>query len=119
MRSAAIVADARDGERWWIGHEGHAWALAPQARERDADVDRVGEIRAPMPGSVVAVHASEGTHLARGEVLMVIESMKMELQITAPYDGTLVALQVAAGDQVALDAVLASMAPATGAEVAA
>jgi acetyl-CoA/propionyl-CoA carboxylase biotin carboxyl carrier protein len=110
---------ARDGERWWIAHEGHAWALAPQARERDVGVDRGGEIRAPMPGSVVAVQAAEGAQVARGEVLMVIESMKMELQITAPYDGAVAALHVAPGDQVALDAVLASMAPAAVAEVAA
>jgi biotin carboxyl carrier protein len=72
-----------------------------------------------MPGSVVAVQAAEGAQVARGEVLMVIESMKMELQITAPYDGAVAALHVAPGDQVALDAVLASMAPAAVAEVAA
>jgi len=110
---------ARDGERWWIAHEGHAWALAPRAREREVGGDRAGEIRAPMPGSVVAVHAAEGAQVARGEVLMVIESMKMELQITAPYDGALAALHVAPGDQVALDAVLASMARVAVAEVAA
>ena len=110
---------ARDGERWWISHEGHFWVLAPQARERDVGIDRAGEIRAPMPGSVVAVHAAEGAQVARGEVLMVIESMKMELQITAPYDGAIAAMHVAPGDQVALDAVIASMAPATVAEAAA
>ncbi|HEY1775421.1 MAG TPA: biotin carboxylase N-terminal domain-containing protein [Solirubrobacteraceae bacterium] len=110
---------AREGERWWIAHDGRVWALAPQAREREVGVDRAGEIRAPMPGSVVAVHAVEGAAVTRGEVLMVIESMKMELQITAPYDGVLGALHVSAGDQVALDGVLASMAPAPLAEVAA
>jgi acetyl-CoA/propionyl-CoA carboxylase, biotin carboxylase, biotin carboxyl carrier protein len=110
---------AREGERWWIAHEGNAWTLDPQARERGVGADRAGEIRAPMPGSVVAVYAAEGAHVARGEVLIVIESMKMELQITAPYDGALATLHVAPGDQVALDAVLASMAPAAVAEVAA
>ncbi len=64
-----------------------------------------------MPGSIVAVHAHEGAEVARGEVLLVMESMKMELQITAPRDGT-VELHVAAGDQVALDTLLASLAPA-------
>jgi biotin carboxyl carrier protein len=43
----------------------------------------------------------------------VMESMKMELQITAPSTGTVAALHVAAGDQVALDTVLATIAPAS------
>ena len=67
-----------------------------------------------MPGSVVAVHAREGATVVRGSVLVVIESMKMELQIVAPRDGTLVGLRVAAGDQVALDTVLGSVVPADG-----
>jgi acetyl-CoA/propionyl-CoA carboxylase biotin carboxyl carrier protein len=62
-----------------------------------------------MPGSVVAVHARAGDEVARGDVLLVLESMKMELQITAPHDGRVAALHVAAGDQVPLDSVLASM----------
>ena len=60
------------------------------------------ELRAPMPGAVVSVPAPEGDEVARGDVVVVLESMKMELQITAPADGVLDALHVAAGDQVAL-----------------
>jgi biotin carboxyl carrier protein len=65
---------------------------------------------------VVAVHAAVGTLVARGDVVLVMESMKMELQITAPLDGTIVALCVGAGDQVALGTVLASVAPTSTAE---
>jgi biotin carboxyl carrier protein len=72
-----------------------------------------------MPGSVISVHTSEGAEVAHGEVLLVIESMKMELQITAPRDGTVATLHVAAGDQVALDTVLASMMPIVRDELAA
>jgi biotin carboxyl carrier protein len=72
-----------------------------------------------MPGSVIAVHTSEGAEVAHGDVLLVMESMKMELQITAPRDGTVAALHVAVGDQVALDTVLASMVPIVREELAA
>ena len=100
---------ARDGDRWWVGHDGHAWLVAPGARQRGADGAGEDELRAPMPGSVVAVTATPGAAVARGEVLLVLESMKMELEITAPRDGIVAAVHVAAGDQVALDTPLASM----------
>jgi acetyl-CoA/propionyl-CoA carboxylase biotin carboxyl carrier protein len=94
----------------WVGRDGMAWHVVPSARERDTEPGGGGEVRAPMPGSVVVVHAREGAHVARGDLLLVLESMKMELQITAPRDGTIDAVHVAAGDQVALDTVLASVA---------
>jgi len=110
---------AGDGGRWWVGCEGRAWQVAPNARERGIDVAGGSDLRAPMPGSVIAVHTSEGAEVAHGDVLLVMESMKMELQITAPRDGTVAALHVAVGDQVALDTVLASMVPIVREELAA
>ncbi len=105
---------AADGDTCWVGCGGHAWHVSPGERVHGAGDALDGELRAPMPGSVVAVHAREGAAVARGAVLVVIESMKMELQIVAPRDGTLVGLRVAAGDQVALNTVLASVVPADG-----
>ena len=110
---------AGDGGRWWVGCEGRAWQVAPNPRERGIDAAGGSDLRAPMPGSVIAVHTSEGAEVAHGDVLLVMESMKMELQITAPRDGTVAALHVAAGDQVALDTVLASMVPIVRNELAA
>ena len=51
-------------------------------------------LRADMPGVVVAVNASVGAHVALGDVLVVIESMKMQINIVAPRDGTIEALYV-------------------------
>jgi acetyl-CoA/propionyl-CoA carboxylase biotin carboxyl carrier protein len=100
---------APQGGGWWVGSGGGAWLAEPSARERGAEEAGGGDLRAPMPGQVVAVHAQEGARVARGDVLVVMESMKMELQITAPRAGTVAALHVAAGDQVALDTLLATV----------
>ena len=109
----SVVSDA-DG--WWAGHLGRAWHIAASDRERSAEREAGGELRAPMPGSVVAVHAREGALVARGDLILVMESMKMELQITAPLDGTIVLLRVRAGDHVALGTVLASVAATSSEE---
>jgi len=102
---------AREGDAWWVGHAGRAWRVAPDPRAGGGEEGVAGdELRAPMPGAIVDVRAREGAVVARGEVVLVMESMKMELQITAPRDGTLASLRVAAGDQVALDALLATLA---------
>jgi len=60
------------------------------------------EGRAPMPGSVVAVHVSDGDTVSAGDPLVAIEAMKMEHQVLAPHDGV-VHLLVAVGDQVRRD----------------
>jgi biotin carboxyl carrier protein len=54
-----------------------------------------------MPGVVVAVAAAEDQKVSKGTALVVIEAMKMEHTITAPYDGLVKNLKVKAGDRVA------------------
>jgi 3-methylcrotonyl-CoA carboxylase alpha subunit len=53
--------------------------------------------QAPMPGTVIAVHAAEGQAVARGDTLLVIESMKLETAIKAWRDGTVASVHVAVG----------------------
>ncbi|MGE0579778.1 acetyl-CoA carboxylase biotin carboxyl carrier protein subunit [Reyranella sp.] len=69
-------------------------------------------ILAPMPGTVIAVHAAAGAAVARGDTLMVIESMKLETAIKAPRDGTLAAVHVAVGQAFDRSAPLATLAAA-------
>jgi acetyl-CoA/propionyl-CoA carboxylase biotin carboxyl carrier protein len=64
------------------------------------------ELRAPMPGSVVAVHVVDGARVAAGDRIATIEAMKMEHSVVAPHDG-IVTLSTKVGDQVARDHVLA------------
>ena len=53
-----------------------------------------------MPGSVLAVKVAVGDEVAEGDVLVVVESMKMEMTLTAPHDATVSEVRVAEGDQV-------------------
>jgi propionyl-CoA carboxylase alpha chain len=72
-----------------------------------ADRVAVGSLLAPMPGSVVAVHAQVGDAVEEGQPLLVLEAMKMQHTITAPHAGTVTELDVAVGDQVNGGTVLA------------
>ena len=69
-------------------------------------VDEPGAALSPMPGAVVEVLVEEGQRVARGEVLVVVEAMKMEHRIAADVDGVVSAVRVASGRQVEADDVL-------------
>ena len=66
-----------------------------------------GAILAPMPGKVIAVDVAAGDAVAKGQKLLVLEAMKMEHALTAPFDGIIAELNVRSGAQVQVDAVLA------------
>ncbi len=57
-------------------------------------------LRAPMPGLVVAIPVEEGQAIKRGQVLVILESMKMQNELKAPRDGTVGRLRVKAGETV-------------------
>ncbi|HTU98283.1 MAG TPA: biotin carboxylase N-terminal domain-containing protein [Solirubrobacteraceae bacterium] len=98
---------AHDGDAIWIGHGGSAWAVRPAAGGAAADIAADGDVRAPMPGQVLLVHAAAGDRVSAGDPLVVLESMKMELVLTAPVDGEVAELAVAVGDRVVVDQPLA------------
>lgn len=66
-------------------------------------------IKAPMPGTIVKVNVKAGDSVKRGDVLCVLEAMKMENEIMAPADGTVAGVNVSAGESVQTDAVLLSL----------
>lgn len=57
-------------------------------------------LKAPMPGLVVAIPVEEGQAIEKGDVLVVLESMKMQNELKAPRDGVISRLRVAKGDSV-------------------
>lgn len=85
----------------------------PRFPDPDAAVAH-GSLLAPMPGSVVRVGAAVGDTVTTGQPLIWLEAMKMEHTIAAPEDGVLAELNVAAGQQVEVGAVLARVESAGG-----
>ena len=65
------------------------------------------QVKAPMPGSILAVKASAGQAVKAGDVIIVLEAMKMENDIVAPCDGTVKEILVTKGSTVNTDDILA------------
>jgi acetyl/propionyl-CoA carboxylase alpha subunit len=83
----------------------------PGAAEHDESHSEVsGTVTAPMPGTVVRVLTAPGAQVEAREPLLVVEAMKMETPLLAPYAGTVAAVHVAEGDRVAGGAVLVELA---------
>ncbi len=66
-------------------------------------------IKAPMPGNIMKVNFKVGDSVKRGDVLCILEAMKMENEICAPADGTVASVDVAQGATVATDALLMTL----------
>ena len=62
-----------------------------------------------MPGKILGVKASVGQAVKKGEVLLILEAMKMENEIVAPSDGTVASINVSVGDSVEAGATLATL----------
>ena len=86
--------------------------LAHRHRERSKGLGgaAVGAITSPMQGTVLSVAVSEGAAVAAGDLICVVEAMKMENEIVSSGDGVVVQLAVAPGDQVASGQVICVLA---------
>ena len=76
-----------------------AWRQLPRFTVPEKDESGSGPI-SPLPGTVIAVMATEGQHVSDGDTLMVVEAMKMEHKITATSDAQVLAVRFAVGDRV-------------------
>ncbi|MGV9672713.1 acetyl/propionyl/methylcrotonyl-CoA carboxylase subunit alpha [Gordonia sp. NPDC003504] len=114
-RTARLIVDgisqqwslAEIGDQWWAGGPQGTWIVQLTRTTLDADTgEAAGDIASPMPGTVVAVAASDGDEVTAGTAIVVVEAMKMEHSLTAPVDGT-VTVSVAVGDKVSAGQLLA------------
>ncbi|MBQ5634083.1 MAG: biotin/lipoyl-binding protein [Clostridia bacterium] len=66
-------------------------------------------VKAPMPGNIMKVNCKVGASVKKGDVLIVLEAMKMENDICAPQDGVVASVEVAQGASVETDALLVTL----------
>jgi acetyl-CoA/propionyl-CoA carboxylase biotin carboxyl carrier protein len=100
------VAVTRDAV--WLGRDGAAWRFREEEALAAAHDDGRGgrgggELVAPMPGTVTAVHVTDGDDVIEGQTLLVVEAMKMEHPLRAPFAGVVRDLAVRDGQQVAME----------------
>jgi biotin carboxyl carrier protein len=65
------------------------------------------ELRCPMPGTILDIKVTQGSRVKRGDVLFILEAMKMENEISAPKDGVVTQISIAKGASVATNDLLA------------
>ena len=98
----------RDGETRVFFADGQAWEFgSPEYEGSEEAGSGDGVLTAPMPGVVTVVKVSEAQAVKRGDILLVLEAMKMENSLAAPFDGVVAVLKARLGDQVQEGAVLA------------
>ena len=84
-------------------------AAAPKAATPKAAPARAETVKAPMPGNILEVRVSDGQAVQAGDVLFILEAMKMENEIMAPAAGTVSGVAVQKGSAVATGAVLCNI----------
>jgi acetyl/propionyl-CoA carboxylase alpha subunit len=91
-----------DGARRWVTVQGRTFLLARSSRLKGEHGrhDHESGLTAPMPGQVRAVNASEGEAVKKGQTLLVLEAMKMEIRVQAPRDGLVKRVFVQQGETV-------------------
>jgi biotin carboxyl carrier protein len=98
---ARVAWTAAAGEMRWVYLDGEVFEIEVQVegRKRRASAAH-GSLSAPMPASVVRVDARVGEAVRRGDTLVILEAMKMELPVRAPSDGMVTAVHCKPGDLV-------------------
>ena len=92
---------ARNGMQWLVHGDNGDLVFTQTPRYPDPrGVDSGGGLIAPMPGAVLTTEVSAGDSVTKGDLLVILEAMKMEHRIVAPRDGTVEQMHVAIGDQV-------------------
>ena len=94
---------ARDGGRTWVFIDGRTYVVEPDSRdasERLHVTDDQVALSAPMPATVLAIKVAPGQEVAAGDLLVLLEAMKMEVPIKAPRAGRVKSLACREGELV-------------------
>ena len=93
----------RDKHRTWVFIDGRTYVIEPDDRDapqRAHTTDDQVALSAPMPATVLAINVAPGQEVVAGDVLVLLEAMKMEMPITAPRAGRVKSLACREGELV-------------------
>lgn len=110
-KSAVVI---RDGRSILVSFDGRSYRLDPVERvtgDKSGSTNASGELRSLIPGVVVAVPGCVGEAVAKGATVVVLEAMKTQQPLLAPFNGVITAMNVALGDRVGENALLAVVSP--------
>jgi 3-methylcrotonyl-CoA carboxylase alpha subunit len=105
-RREIVYVAGSPSDRWafWNGHVFHSSGDIPRSQRRPGAIGPLAQsLTAPMPATVISVLVAPGVRVAKGETVILLEAMKMELPIRAPGAGTVTAVHCQAGDLVRAD----------------
>jgi biotin carboxyl carrier protein len=104
-----VYVAGRPDDRWafWNGHVFRQLAPPAATVQRKDGTGRVAQsLSAPMPATVIKVLATPGAAVRKGDTIVLLEAMKMELPVRAPADGVVAAVNCRVGDLVQPDQIL-------------
>lgn len=103
----------RRGDVVHVSYQGKTYEISkPSANPAAAGAAGSGESKAPMPGAIVEITAKPDQTVKKGDKLLVLEAMKMQLPIASDIDGVVTQINVKVGDQVEHGQLLAVVKPA-------
>lgn len=102
----------RVGSQLWVHACGHTFVYEPHGDDTSGEKETAvsPQLEAPMPGKVTAVQVTTGDQVVAGQVLIIMEAMKMEYSLKAPAKSRVEAVNCQVGDQVRLKQVLVELA---------
>src|SRR5215510_8165561 len=109
LHHAAFFKEAGEITLQWAGREYHVFDASQRRRIVPSSA---GDLRAPMAGKIIRILVQPGEPVKTGALLLILEAMKMEQQITAPHDGVVARLLCREGDQVTAGTELVVLEPA-------
>ena len=110
-RAEVVYVAGQPGSRWafWNGRVFRQSIEAPVGEPGQARRDTHQKLSAPMPATVLKVLVAAGAHVKKGDTLVILEAMKMELPLRATADATVSAVRCREGELVQPDAVLVEL----------
>lgn len=99
QRQHRVFATSQKGVQW-VFWNGHVWEIEAGTGPRRRHRHEHENLAAPMPATVVKIPVEVGQAVTKGQTVLVLEAMKMELPLRAAHDGSVVAIRCTAGELV-------------------